>query len=40
MIICSLDALKKSSEKKETGILRKIPEQLQQATDRRKKTGK
>ena len=40
MVICSLDALRKSLNKKETGIEKKIVEMLQQATDRRKKTGK
>ena len=37
MVICSLDSLKKSSKKKETGIEKKIVEVLQQATDRRKR---
>ena len=36
----SLDSLKRSSKKKETGIEKKIVELLQQATDRRKRTGK
>ena len=40
MVICSLDALKKSSKKKETGIEKETVEVLQQASDRRKKTGK
>ena len=40
MAICSLDTLKKFSKKKETGIEKKIVEVLQQATNRRKKTGK
>ena len=37
MIICSLDSLKKSSKKKETGIAKKVAEVLQQGTDRRKR---
>ena len=40
MVICSLDSLKKSSKKKETGIEKKMVEVLQQATDRRKRAGK
>ena len=40
MVICSLDALKKSSKKKETGIGKEIVEVLQLASDRRKNTGK
>ena len=40
MVICSLDALEKSSKKKETGIEKEIVKVLQQASDRRKKTGK
>ena len=40
MVICSLDSLKKSLKKKETGIGKKIVEVLQQAADRRIKTGK
>ena len=40
MVIFSLDALKKSSKKKETGIEKEIVDVLQQASDRRKKTGK
>ena len=40
MVICSLDALKKSSKKKETGIEKKIVDMLQQASDRTKKTRK
>ena len=40
MNICSLNALKKSSKKEKTGIENKTVEALQQATDRRKKTGK
>ena len=37
MVICSLDFLKKSSKKKETGIGKKLVEVLKLATDRRKK---
>ena len=40
MVIYSLDSMKKSSKKKETGIEKKIVELLQQATDLRKRTGK
>ena len=40
MVICSLDALKKSSKKKETIIKKEIVETLQQASYRRKRTGK
>ena len=40
MVIYSLDSLKKSLKKKETGIEKKIVEVLQQAADRRIKTGK
>ena len=40
MFICSLDALKKSSKKKETGTEKEIVEVLQQASDRRENTGK
>ena len=40
MVICSLDALKKSSKKKETIIKKEIVEMLQQASHRRKRTGK
>ena len=40
MFICSLDALKKSSKKKETRIQNKIVEVSQQTSYRRKKTGK
>ena len=40
MVICSLDALQKSSKKKETGIVKEILEVLQQASNCRKKTGK
>ena len=39
MVICSLDALKKSSKKKEMRIMKKIAEVLQQASYRRKRTG-
>ena len=38
MVICSLDALKKSLEKKETKIKKEIVEVLQQASYCRKKT--
>ena len=40
MVICSLDALEKSSKKKKAGIKTEIVEVLQSASDRRKKTGK
>ena len=40
MVICSLDALKKSSKQKETRIKKEIVEVLQQASYRRKRTGK
>ena len=40
MVICSLDALKKSSKKKKMGIKKEIVEVLQQGSDHRKKTGK
>ena len=40
MVICSSDALKKSSKKKETRIEKKIAETLQQASYRRKREGK
>ena len=40
MFICSLDALKKSSKKKETRIRKEKVKLLQQASYRRKKTGK
>ena len=40
MVICSLDALKMSSKKKETGIEKEILEVLQQVSDGRTKTGK
>ena len=39
MVIGSLDALKKSSKKKETRIKREIVEVLQKASYRRKWTG-
>ena len=38
MVICSLDALKKSSKKKETGIKKEIVEVLQQGSYRRNMT--
>ena len=40
MVICSLDALKKSSKRKETRIKKEIVEVLQQASYRRKRIGK
>ena len=40
MVICSLDALKKSSKKKETETEKEIAEVLQQASDCIKKTVK
>ena len=40
MVICSLDSVKEPSKKKETGIEKKMVDVLQQATDRRKRTGK
>ena len=40
MVICSLDALKKSSKKKETRIKKEIVEVLQQTLYRRKRAGK
>ena len=40
MVICSLDALKKSSKKEETRIKKEIVEVLQQALYRRERTGK
>ena len=40
MIICSLDALKKSSKKKETRIEKELVKVLQQASYRRKRIGK
>ena len=39
MVICSLDALKESSKKKETKIKKKIFEVLKQASYRKKRTG-
>ena len=39
-VICSLDALKKPSEKKKTETEKEIVEVLQQATDRKKKAEK
>ena len=39
MVICSLDALKESSKKKETKIKKKRVEVLQQASNRKKRTG-
>ena len=39
MVICSLDALKKSLENKETRIKKEIVEVLKQASYRRKRTG-
>ena len=38
MVICSLDALKKSSKKKETRIIKEIVELLQQASYRKKRS--
>ena len=40
MVICSIDALKKSLKKRETRIKKEIVVVSQQASDRRKKTGK
>ena len=40
MVIRSLDALKKSSKKKEIRIKKEIVEVLRQASYRRKRTGK
>ena len=40
MVICSLDALKKSSKKNETIRKKEIIEVLQQASCHRKRTGK
>ena len=40
MVICSLDALKKTSKKKETRKEKEKVKVLQQFSDRRKKTGK
>ena len=39
MVICSLDALKKYSKKKETRIKKETVEVLQQASYRRKRSG-
>ena len=39
MVICSLDALKKYSKKKETRIKKEIVEMLHQASYRRKRSG-
>ena len=39
MVICSLDALKESSKKRETKIKKEISEVLQQASYRKKRTG-
>ena len=38
MVICSLDALKESSKKKETKIKKEIVEVLQQASYRKNRT--
>ena len=40
MVICSLDALKKSSKKKQTRIKKEIVDMLQQASYRRRRAGK
>ena len=40
MVICSFDALEKSSKKKETRAKKEIVEVLQQASYRRKRRGK
>ena len=40
MVICSSDALKKSSKKKEAEIETELIEVLQQPNNHRKKTGK
>ena len=40
MVICSLDALEKYSQKKKTGIEKETVEVSHQASDRRKRTGK
>ena len=40
MVICSLDALKKSSKKKQTRTKKEIVDMLQQASYRRRRTGK
>ena len=40
MVICSLDgAMKESSKKKETKIKKEIVDALQQASNRKKRTG-
>ena len=39
MLICSLDALKESSKRKVTKIKKEIVEVLQQASNRKKRTG-
>ena len=39
MVICSADALKKSSKKRETRIKKETLEVLQQASYRRKRSG-
>ena len=39
MVICSLDALKESPKKKETKIKKEIVHALQQASNRKKRTG-
>ena len=39
MVICSLDALKESSKKRETKIKKEISEVFQQASYRKKRTG-
>ena len=40
MVICSLDAFKKSSKKKETETEKETVEVFQEASNRRKKIGK
>ena len=39
MVICSLDVLKESSKRKVTKIKKEIVEVLQQASNRKKRTG-
>ena len=39
MVICSLDALKESSKKKETKLKKELVEVLHQASYRKKRTG-
>ena len=39
MVICSLDALKKFSTKKETRVKKEVVEVLQRASYRRKRSG-